>query len=302
MVVLLAAAGLALAGCSAIRLTYNQGPTLAYWWLDRYADFSSEQAPRVRAALNDWFSWHRSTQLADYQQALAQVQRLAAADTQADAVCAQIEAWRQRADSAFEQAVPAIADIVRSASPAQINHLEQRNAKNLAEAEHDYLQPLLADRREANYQRTLDRAETLYGRLGEAQRKLLADGLAASPFDPLVWLAERHARQQDTVAALRRWQASRADAATVQAGLRRMAQDMLQSPRADYRAYAQRVNAANCALLAQLHNSTTTAQRRKAADNLRGWEEDLRVLAAQAAPARAPTPGSLPSLKASAAP
>jgi len=276
---------LALTGCSAIRLSYNQGPVLAYWWLDRYVDFDSAQTPRVRAALDGWFAWHRSSQLVDYQQALAQAQRLAASDVSAEQLCVQVDAWRQRADTAFDQALPAIADLVRSLSPAQINHLEQRYAKNLAEAEADYLQPLLAERREANFKRTLERAETLYGHLGDSQRKLLADGLAASPFDPRLWLAERQTHQRDIVRALRQWQAGRADAATVQAGLQRMASDMMQSPRADYLVYAQRVKTANCALLAQLHNATTAAQRHKAVDHLRAWEADLRALAAQAAPA-----------------
>jgi len=36
----------------------------------------------------------------------------------------------------------------------------------------------------------------------------------------------------------------------------------------------------NCALAAQLHNSTTPTQRGKARDNLKGWETDLRSLLA----------------------
>ena len=67
-----------LAGCSGLRLTYGQGPLLAYWWLDRQVDFSTEQAPRVREALTDWFAWHRSTQLPDYAQGLGEVAAAAA--------------------------------------------------------------------------------------------------------------------------------------------------------------------------------------------------------------------------------
>jgi hypothetical protein len=274
------ALALLLAGCSAIRLSYNQGPTLAYWWLDGYADFTSEQTPRVKAALADWFAWHRATQLADYQQQLALAQQEVLADTTAEQVCARIEAWRGRADRAFEQAVPAVADIARSITPAQLEHLAKRYAKNLSETERDYLQPAADDRRAANLKRALERAETLYGRLGEPQRQVLAEGLAASPFDPQQWLAERQARQQDILRALRQWQGGRADVATVQAGLRRLSGELAASPRPAYRAYAQRLETANCALIAQVHNATNPAQRRKAAEHLKGWQEDLRVLAA----------------------
>ena len=278
--IIVAALVLLMTGCSAIRLSYNQGPTLAYWWLDGYADFSHAQEPKVRAALEDWFTWHRGTQLPDYQQQLALARRLVVAETTPEQVCAQIEAWRPRAMLAYERALPAMAELVRGFSPAQIDHLDKRYARNLAEAEHDHLQSDPAERREANFKRTLDRAETLYGTLGEPQRKVLAEALAASPFDPQRWLAERQARQQDTVRALRQWQAAKADAPTVQAGLRRLAMEVQLSPRADYRAYAEQLNTANCQLVARLHNATSLSQRRKAAAKLQGWEDDVAALAA----------------------
>ena len=43
-------------GCSALRVTYGQGPLLAYLWLDSQLAFSADQSPRVRAALAEWFS------------------------------------------------------------------------------------------------------------------------------------------------------------------------------------------------------------------------------------------------------
>ena len=39
--------------------------------------------------------------------------------------------------------------------------------------------------------------------------------------------------------------------------------------------------AANCRFVATLHNGTTPAQRQHAADKLRSWEADLRLLAAE---------------------
>ena len=57
------AATLLLAGCGiALRLGYNQGPSLAFRWLDGYAEFDDAQSLRVRAALDEFFNWHRRTQ------------------------------------------------------------------------------------------------------------------------------------------------------------------------------------------------------------------------------------------------
>jgi len=267
-----------LAACSAVRLSYGQGPTLAYWWLDNYADFNAEQAPRVRAALADWFAWHRATQLPDYMQALTAMQALAANPVTASQVCATMDGWQRRAERAFDRAVPAVAEQVRSLSLEQINHLEKRQRVKQAELTAEYLQANPAERAKGALDRTLDRAESVYGPLDDAQRRLLAAGLVASPFSAERWLAERRQRQVDIVQSLRQWQAQRADADTVQAGLRRLALEVSRSPRADYQAYNQRLNGTNCALAAAVHNSTTPAQRQRAVDKLRGWEGDLRAL------------------------
>lgn len=275
---LLALAGPLLVGCSALRLSYNQAPLVAYWWLDGYADFNAEQTPVVKAALDDWLAWHRSTQLRDYAQALAAMQLLVVDKVTASQVCSTVVAWQQRGERAFAHAVPAMTDLVRSLQPEQIKQIERQQAKKQADAVADYLQQVPAERQKAAFERALDRAETLYGKLDEPQRRGLALDQSASPFNPERWMAERRARQIDIVRSLRQWLAERSDAATVAAGLRRLAAEPLQSPRADYQAYANGMMDANCALIANLHNSTHPAQRQHAANKLKGWEGDLRAL------------------------
>ncbi len=265
-------------GCSAVRLTYNQGPVLAYWWLDGYADFNPEQTPRVKAALVDWFSWHRATQLPDYAQALVSLQALAVDKVTPAQVCSTVQAWQQRGQRAYEHALPALAEQVRSMSLEQIRQVERRQAKKHAEAEADYLQTAPAERQKASLKRALDRAETAYGTLDEAQRQRLAQDLAASRFNPDTWLAERQRRNSEILRSLRQWQAERSDTDTVTAGLRRLGAEVLQSPRADYKAYADAVMDANCNLAASLHNSTSTAQRQHLLAKVKGWEGDVRAL------------------------
>ncbi|MDH4389817.1 MAG: DUF6279 family lipoprotein [Aquabacterium sp.] len=268
-----------LGGCSALRLSYGQGPLLAYWWLDSQIDFTDDQAPRMRSALADWFAWHRSTQLPDYAQALGELAATVAGPVSPAQVCSQIEAWQRRAERAFDRAVPALADQVRSLTPEQITHLEKRQADRQQEMVADVLQPDLAERQKAALARRIDRAETLYGTIDDSQRQLLAASQATSPFDAERWLAERRARTADMLRNLRQWQAEQADTATVQAGLRRLVADTLRSPRADYRAYSQRLLQANCSQAAQLHNSTSASQRQRAATKLLGWQADMRALA-----------------------
>jgi hypothetical protein len=67
----------------------------------------------------------------------------------------------------------------------------------------------------------------------------------------------------------------------VEAALHTFVAHATQSPRPAHRDYQQRLIAYNCALAARLHNSTTPEQRRHGAERLKGWEDDLRALAAQ---------------------
>jgi len=73
-------------------------------------------------------------------------------------------------------------------------------------------------------------------------------------------------------------QGSAADQA--QATLRAYAERMSASPRPDYRRYADTLREYNCAVAADVHNGATTPQRQFLAAKLKGWETDLRALAA----------------------
>ena len=85
---------LAVSACSTLRLGYNQGPTAAYWWLDRYVDFSEAQSPQVRQDLRQFWDWHRREALPVYATRMAQWQNLLAQDLTAEQVCREFD-WVQ---------------------------------------------------------------------------------------------------------------------------------------------------------------------------------------------------------------
>ncbi len=276
-------------GCSALRIGYGTAPDLVYWWLDNYADLDSAQAPRVRAALAQWFDWHRRTQLPDYAAQLAKAQAEVRADTSAARACEWQAELTTRATTAFDRAVPAAAELVLTLTPQQIQHVERRYAKINDEYRDDFLQGDLRKRARAALERTVDRVELLYGRLDDAQRKRVAETLQHSPFDPEIWFAERRQRQQDALQLLRKLNADGATRERAEALLRSYAQGMQRSPREAYQRYADRLVEFNCAFAASLHNSTSPAQRGTAAQRLAGWEGDLRAIVANGAAAAART-------------
>jgi hypothetical protein len=271
-------------GCSALRIAYGTGPDLVYWWLDRYVDFDSVQTPHVREAIKQWFDWNRRTQLPDYAQLLERARLEVLADTTPARVCAWQAEVLRRAHTAFDRIAPAAADLMLTITPQQTRYLERRYEKFNAEFRDDFLQPDPRKRADEAFRRTLDRAETLYGRLDDAQRQRIVDGLKRSPFDPELWFAERRLRQQDALRILRRFGAESASSRDqALAALRGYVDRLERSPRDTYRRYSERLSEYNCAFAASVHNATTAAQRRVAANKLAGWEDDLRAIASRPA-------------------
>ena len=134
---------------------------------------------------------------------------------------------------------------------------------------------------------------SLYGTLDDAQRDAGRARVAASPFDAERWLAERERRQHDvlqTAAPPGRRGRQRATSAAGGAARARRAHGSVRRA-SDYRAYQERLAAYNCAFAASLHNAPRAAQRQAAVQKLKGWEDDLRVLAADAASDPSAAPG-----------
>jgi hypothetical protein len=274
-----------LAGCSSLRLGYGNGPTLAWWWLDRQLGFSAEQAPYVKDALAQWFAWHRATQLPEHVALLAALQaEVEASATTAARLCAFEAQVRRQFEVSFDHMLPLAAAVVPRLGEAQWARLEQRHAKDSANWRAKLAAADAQARAESSSKRAIERAEMLYGRLDDAQRRLLSEGAAAAPYDARIAFGERERRQRATLQTLRRLTAEGAGADIALPALRQLADEFQRSPDGRYRTYLQRMTAHNCELSAQLHNTTTAAQRRAAVARLEGWQSDLRSLIPGPAP------------------
>ena len=273
-----------LSACSALRIGYNQGEFLVWWWLDGYVDFNTEQAPRTKDAIHQWFAWHRSTQLPTYADLLVSAQAQVLQPATPEQACRWAGDLRGRLEPLITQALPLAAPIVPTLTAEQLAHIERQYRKSNDEFREEFLQDAPEDRLKASTQRAVDRGEMLYGKLDERQRRMLTVAISASPFDANAWFAERQAIQRETLLALRKvsaqGQAGADRYATALVALKALAQRAQQPPPA-YRAYQLRLTEYNCAVAAQLHNSTTPTQRQAARAKLKSWEDDVRALIAQ---------------------
>jgi len=269
-----------ISGCGALRFTYGQAPDLVYWWLDGYADFDEMQAERVRTEVRGFFDWHRATQLPDYARLLirAREQVLAPEPITPEQVCRWYDDIVSHVSPIVERSLPAAATAVMSLTPGQLQHVQRKYDKVNANFRDDFLQPNPKARLKAAVDRVVDRTESLYGRLDAAQKERIARLVAASPFDPQAWLAERQSRQRETLTTVRALQAERASPEQVQAALRVLVTHVQRSPHEAYRQYGERLRVYNCMVGAQVHNAMNREQRLTAADRLKGWADDLRAM------------------------
>ncbi|MEO8523124.1 MAG: DUF6279 family lipoprotein [Caldimonas sp.] len=276
----LLAVAVALSGCGmAIKIGYGQASPIVFRWLDSYVDFNDAQSLRVRGALDDWFAWHRRTQLVDYADLLARARAEVPAPVTPERMCAWAGDIRARIDTGFERAAPILAEVLPTLSTQQIANIEKRYAEKNEDFRDDFLHREPAKRRKAAVKREVERAEMFYGRLDDAQRAFVAQSVARSPWDGELAYSERLRRQQDALAMIRRLASNRATPAMADAEVRAYVQRLDRSPRENYRRYAETLIDYNCSFASALHNRTTTEQRRIAAEKLKEYEDDLRALA-----------------------
>ena len=279
-----------LTGCSTLRIAYDTGPTLAWWWIDGYGDFGGDQATRVKDDIRDWFGWHRTAQLPGYATWLSATRNKIGESITPAQVCGLWDQSRSLLDPAIDRALLMAAAWVPALTEPQFRHIERRYAKAIDEMRGDFLQADARLRHEAAMKRTVERVELLYGSLDTAQLRLISDGIRASPFDAQAWMGERLRRQAETLQTLRRLVAEKADGDRRVAALRALAERAQRSPDPGYRAYQNRLIVYNCAFAARIHNAMKPGQRQALAERLKGWEDELRNLASASSSPASPGP------------
>ncbi|HZY18870.1 MAG TPA: DUF6279 family lipoprotein [Ramlibacter sp.] len=268
----------ALGGCSAIKLGYASLPEVGYWWLDGYLDFDDDQQPRMREDLARVHAWHRAEELPRIVQLLQSFERLAPAEVTADQACSFEPALRERFTALRQRVEPVVAGHALALTPAQLEHLERKFTQRNREFQNEWVRLSAADLLDKRLKAFVERAETVYGSLGEPQRTAVRQQLEGSAYNPAAVLAERRRRQQDTLAVLRRLAGQGAGFDEARLAVRGLFDRLVQSPDAGYRAYVDTMRQETCRSLAAVHRSTTAAQRDHAARRLRGWQRDLTEL------------------------
>jgi hypothetical protein len=280
----LAALGLSavLGGCSSIKFGYNQLPEISSWWLDNYANFNDKQAADTKVALKSLQSWHRKEELAPLANLLVQTQGLAAKNITPEQACHLWDQTEKRLEALATESARLALPIVLQLTPRQLQHLEKKWREKNEDWKKAWIEPTAEDLMKKRIKSTVERYSDFYGKLTDAQVKLLSQQLQQSKWNPEWGLQTRIKRQQMQLQTLQDLiQAQTKPDFSTAAAEKTLFNLMTLSMRPQDPLLLQQqtqLEKQACENFAQFHNSTSASQRQKAQRQLKSYENDLRDL------------------------
>jgi hypothetical protein len=166
-------------------------------------------------------------------------------------------------------------------SSAQLTVLAAQYDKRNATWREEWLDAKPAERTERRMKQVVERAESFYGSLTDAQRKLVQTQIETSGFNPAMQFGEIQRRQQDSLRTLARLRSASLPEAQAVAEIQALISRSITSPDPVYRRYQEQMRQQGCVAIALLHNSSSPAQREKLLESFKNYAMDARTLMLQ---------------------
>ncbi len=277
-IALLLAALAWLAGCSGLRIAYDNADSIVRWMADDYFELEGPQEDDFRARLARFHAWHRSRELPRYGALLTRAgEKLADGLTEQELRWA-LDAVTQRYRHTMAHAAPDLAAVLSTLSEAQFAHLQRKFAESNAKYFEKYVEGGEAKQRKQRGKRTLALMRDWFGDLSDEQEGQLNAWNDKMPLLYALRLQNRQRRQDEFVALLRQYR----DAARLEPELRHWLIDWDTGIHAEYRRLSDIHEEYYIGMLLELDRSITPKQRAHAASRLNEYAELFRALAARA--------------------
>lgn len=274
---------LLLSGCGGVRYVYSQLDWIVPWYADDYVRLDEAQRTLLKARLDERLAWHCESEIPTYARFLRALEAdLGQPHVSVDTLERHVDQATLFWDALLHVLAPDIADVLAELNDAQVAelavNLDERNLETRAE----FIEPSEAQRHEKRVARMEKRLQRWFGRLTPQQANALG-----------VWSQALEPATEDWFAQRLRWQGQLFEALAVR-GDRELFNDrvaaLVMTPDAgwedDYRARVDANRDLTVALIADIHNWATEAQRVRLANELESLVRQLDRLAC-APPARA---------------
>jgi len=273
-----------LGACSSLRLAYNNGDTLLFWWLDAYVDLDSAQKPPVKSDIGEFLRWHRKTQLQDYAQVLQRAQQQLQANPSLADLQADYKDIRVRTQAMLLKAAPDIAELALSLKPEQLEQMEQKFDKNNKDFRKKNMKGGRDEQLKFRYKKSMEQFELWFGDFSREQEAAIRKASDARPLDNELWLDERMRRQKGILALARRIQQEKPAPAAAEAMIRELIQENFERTEkpSDRKPFFDAYANGTMELVLTVIRIATPEQKAHAHKRMQGWIEDMNALAAQA--------------------
>lgn len=276
---LLCAGLIALSGCTAVQLGYNNADSLLHWRAGRYFGFEDEQKAEFERRVQRFLAWHRKTELPRYARFASDLaDRLARGVSQGDLVWG-YDAFQGYLRQTLRAGSGEIAALLDDLAPEQIERFQERLEKEDREFAKEYgLGETADERREIRVKRNVKRLEEWFGALSDAQAERVALYSRRAPLDDELRLRDRKRLQRELVAMLKLKEARRKLVPWA------VAWDQHRDPA--YETLRKQNLQEFYAMLLDLDKTLSPEQRNRAVQRLRGFAGDFTTLAAAVEAAR----------------
>jgi hypothetical protein len=271
-----------LAACSSLKLAYNNGDTLLYWWMDNYVDFDGDQRAEVKKDIDNLFRWHRKTQLQDYTQFLQRAQKqLQANPTPAD-LRADYDDVRTRTQALLIKAAPDIADLALSLKPEQLDQMEKKFEKNNVKFRKENMKGSRDDQNEFRYKKSMEQFELWFGSFTSEQKAIIRKASDARPLDNNIWFDERQRRQRNVLNLARKIVQEKPSREQATAQIQSLIRDSFsRMDNSERKPFFDSYTTGTIELVHTVIRISTPEQKAHAQKRMQGWISDFTTLAAE---------------------
>jgi len=269
-------AALAVGGCSATRVAYDNAGTLLRWRAASYLDVHGEQAKALERSIARLLSWHRADALPQYVRlAEESATRIARGLSHEDLVWGYDSLRAQVRESVLAAAAQA-ADLLDRLDSAQIAHLQQRLEEDNRRFAEEHLAGSPEERHARRTKRNVALLEDWLGTLTDEQAKLVRQYSGRVPLALDELRDRRRQRLQSEFMQLVRTRQARARLAGFAAQIVPRSDDALEP---SYAAALRATTTAYFDMLLELDRSLSPRQRSRAVARMRALAADFTQLA-----------------------
>ena len=269
----LAAAWL-LAGCTALRLAYDNADTYLLFRAKSYLDLDAKGSDELDERIDEFFAWHRRTALPQYARLSDEAAKRMTRGLSREDLVWGYDSLVAHARQSLRFAAERVAPLLDRLTPQQVAHMERRFAEDNRKFAREYLRGSEAERRKRRARRVEERLEDWVGNLSSVQAEKVRQFSERTPLYDELRAKDRQRMQAEFVDMIRKREA--------QKRLPEWIANWERGRDPAHLAASERFHQEFLTLIQDLDKTLAPEQRNRVVANFRRYAEDFSVLARRA--------------------